>query len=86
MTDFVSTELKTIASRFSDHDHEGVVLTGDEARELAIHLRAVGSAAYLIEREVVRYRKADIERLARDQFAGATRGPSADILHFRKPN
>lgn len=85
MTDFVSTELKTIASRFSDHDHEGLVLTGDEARELAIHLRAVGSAAYLLETEVVRYRRGDVERQARDRRSAAA-ASSANILQFPKPN
>nr|WP_298099699.1 hypothetical protein [uncultured Shinella sp.] len=86
MTDFVSTELKKIAARFSDHDHEGLVLTGDDARELAIHLRAVGSAAFLLEREVMRYRKADVERQARDRLAAASGRFSANILQFPKPN
>lgn len=86
MSDFVSTELKTLAGRFTEHDHEGLVMSGDELRQLASHLRAVGAAAYLLEREVFRYRRADAERQARDRLTSAMAVPNTNIRQFPKPN
>lgn len=86
MTDYVSTELKSLAGRFSDHDHEGLAMSGDDVWQLAKRIRAIADAAFLLEREVVRYRRADVERQARDRVAAAMARPGANILQFPKGN
>ena len=87
MTDYISTELKDLASRFADHDHEGLVMSGDELWKLAQQLRTVAAAAFLLEREVVRRRRADEERQTRDRIAAALAMPGTNVLHlFPKGN
>ncbi|MGD9476116.1 hypothetical protein [Shinella sp. G-2] len=87
MTDFISTELKALAIRFGDHDHEGLVMTGEELWKLAQHLRVIADAAFLLEREVVRRRRADEERQPRDRITAALAVPGTNVLHlFPKGN
>lgn len=82
MSNFLSGELRTLASRLGDHDHQGVVMSGDEVWRLARLLRNYADASLLLEREVARYRRADEERQTRDRINAALSTPGGNVLKF----
>ncbi|WP_411037053.1 hypothetical protein [Shinella sp. BYT-45] len=85
MSDYLSEELKALARRLSDHDHEGLVMSGDEVGKLARRLRHLADASVLLECEVSRHRwnmRARQEREAREELANAIDAPGSNIVKF----
>lgn len=84
MSNFLSEELKTLANRLGDHDHQGLVMSGDEVWRIARLLRNYADASLLLEREVARYRRADQDRQTRERIAAALAAPGSNVLTFTK--
>jgi len=82
VTAYISHELKNIAGRLRDHDHEGVVMTGDEVGALARQLAHLADASQLLEGEVIRHRR---DKVVRERFCGRTLPPGGNVVDFRRP-
>jgi hypothetical protein len=85
VSDYLSEELKKISRRLDDHDHEGLVMSGDDVANLARRLRHLGDAAVLLECEVSRHRwniRARQERETREQLETAIASPGSNIIQF----
>ncbi|MFC6444594.1 hypothetical protein [Shinella zoogloeoides] len=82
MSDFLSHELQTIARRLHDHDHEGLVMSGDEVGRLARHLSILANASQLLEGEVVRHRR---DKVVRERLCGRALPPGGNVVEFRRP-
>ena len=82
MSDYLSEELKALAGRLGDHDHQGLTMNGEEVWNLARRLRNYADASLLMERELVRYRRADVERQARERVATALSAHGSNVVKF----
>ena len=82
MTAYISNELKKIAGRLRDHDHEGMVMTGDEVGALARRLSHLADASQLLESEVIRHRR---DKVARDRLCGRPVFHGSNVIEFPRP-
>lgn len=82
MSDFLSHELQTIARKFREHDHEGLVMSGDEVGRLARHLSILVNATKLLEAEVVRHRR---DKVVRERLCGRALPTGGNVVEFRRP-
>lgn len=82
MNAYLSDELKIIARRLGDHDHEGLVMSGDEVGALARRLSHLADASQLLEYEVVRHRR---DKVVREKLCGRTVPVGGNVVEFRRP-
>ena len=82
MNPYLSHELKKLGGRLSNHDHEGLVMSGDEIGALARHLFHLADISQLMEFEIVRHRR---DKVARDQLCGRPAPVGGNVVEFRRP-